>query len=230
MMSKTTLSSKPGRYQLLIGAAVVVLTIASGFVDRRLSMGLSTNVDLAPVGKHLETLPEQLGEWQLQASRPMEPQIVATLQCSGNVLRKYINRATGEVIDLSIIVGPAGPTSVHTPEVCYSSRDYEQLGVPKEFQVRARENPLESFWGLSFRARGPRPDQLTVAYAWNDGDGWRAASHPRFQYSGRRMLYKLQLASNSIPSETSSSHDPIRSFLVDFLPVFDALLEKSPHT
>lgn len=215
---------------LLLGTLIVALTLASGMVDRRLSLGLSTEADLAPAGKHLEKLPNEFGNWQLQASRPMDPLILKTLQCSGSVLRKYMNQATGESVDLSLIVGPSGPTSVHTPEVCYSSRDYEQLAAPQKFQVRAESKPAESFWRLIFRSTGPRLDELTVAYAWNDGTGWQASSQPRFQFSGRRLLYKLQLASYSASGEAASRRDPIREFLLDFLPVFDRLQKDSPQT
>ena len=133
----------------------------------------------------------------------MDPDAVEMLQCAGNTQRTYRNRTTGQIVNMFMIVGPPGPTAVHTPEICYSSRDYDRIEPRQRAQIRESQLPDESFWETVFRANDLRADVLHVWYSWNDGNGWRAADNPRFAFARHPFLYKLQLAATAGPTSTA---------------------------
>ena len=50
-----------------------------------------------------------------------------------------------------MIAGPAGPISVHTPEICYSSRAYSIQEPRVQTAVSDKNGRTHSFWSVSFR-------------------------------------------------------------------------------
>src|SRR5262245_53263400 len=102
----------------------VGITVATGFVHGRLTQRWGPPLDLEGASRNLEALPTTIGDWQLVREDPMPEAILQMLSCAGHVNRQYVNRHTGNTVSIAIIVGPPGPTAVHTPEICYSSRAY----------------------------------------------------------------------------------------------------------
>ena len=51
-------------------------------------------------------------------------------------IRKSKRRA--RVVTVAVLLGPAGPISVHTPDVCYSSQEYYRPRIPRTDPVRRR--------------------------------------------------------------------------------------------
>ena len=62
------------------------------------------------------------------------------LQSAGTVSRVYMNRRTGQRVDMFVIVGPSGPTAEHTPEVCVGGRYFTPLGSRRAVVVQPAEN------------------------------------------------------------------------------------------
>ena len=58
---------------------------------------------------------------------------------------------TGATVDLAIIVGPGGPISVHTPEICYSSRAYSIEEPRRRMQLSDGDGHKHSFWNTDFQ-------------------------------------------------------------------------------
>lgn len=199
--------------------SVVALTALSGVVSGALSnrWGPSTGAVLS--GARLADIPDEFGDWQLQSTLTVEPDVIEMLQCSGSLQRVYRNRETGQIVSIALFLGPPGPISAHTPEVCYSTQDYERVGVPQRGQIRLSKNSEADFWRMKFRSSTLRGDLLGVAYAWNCGHGWVAPDSPRFAFAGRPMLYKIQLSSRIDPGTPG---DPCEDFLKAFLPACDA--------
>ncbi len=216
-------STKTTRLAVGLGAAAV-LTCAAGWIDARWSNRWSTPAELDAAALRLEKVPTRVGEWQMQSQETIAPEVEEMLQCVGHFSRVYFNPTTNESVGVAAIVGPPGPTSVHTPEICYTSRDHVVVEDPTAVSIRPQERPDETFWRMTFRSGGLQGAHLRVYYAWSDGSGvWSASEHPRFKYSGQPLLYKIQLASRS-QGETSRDDDPCQRFLKSFLPALDAAL------
>ena len=197
---------------------VVVLTVLSGVIQGRMSDRWGPPRDVLAAAEKLNDIPSQFGNWKSESSDEIPQSTLTMLECSGYILRTYENEETGETVRVSLLLGPSGPMSTHTPEICYSSRDYtiqeDRHRVPLEI-----DGSNESFWALTFQANNLDADMLRVYYAWNAGDHWSASENPRFEFAGRPFLYKIQLASHSLPRADLEAADPCHEFLRNFVPV-----------
>lgn len=209
-------------------AAAVGMTLAAGAIHGHLTNRWGEPPDLAAAAEKLQGIPDEFGDWQLRESKPLGEGVVRMLQCSGYINRIYANELTGSVVSVAILAGPPGPISVHTPEICYSSRDHTIEESPQRFTVRATEVPGEEFWGMTFRSNDLIGGRLRVCYAWSAGEPWSAPSQPRITFSGKPLLCKMQLATHLPPSGTTQPEDPSVTFLKEFLPVLDRAVLNEP--
>jgi hypothetical protein len=168
---------------------------------------------LQAAGKHLQTLPDQIGNWRLAKDSKIAPNVLQILQCSGYINRTYTHQETGQSVDVALIAGPPGPTAVHTPEICFSSRAYDLDSGPGEVALPGTSARLDSFWSMTFKPKRVGADQLQVYYGWSLGDRWVASSSPRFEFGGRPLLFKIQLAALHDGQPGADATDPCRDFL-----------------
>ena len=190
-------------------ASVVLLTVASGAMYGRLTQRWGQSADLVAAGDHVRGFPSELGKWRLHQESTMPDRVQQTLECSGYVNRTYIHSDTGQEIGMAIHVGPPGPTAVHTPEICYSSRSHVVKERPKKKEA---ENETDSFWGMLFQSRHVGAGQLRVYYAWNNGDAWQAADNPRILFGGDRLLFKAQVSGPTGLAFGTQLEDPAWDF------------------
>lgn len=213
--------SRTRRYSLLILA--VSLTLGAGYLPAALAR-LRGGDSMAAAVEQLAQTPAEFGPWQLQAELSLEPHLLETLQCAGSVYRSYRNRETGDTVTLTLLVGPPGPTAVHTPEICFSSQGYHVESSAVRKKVDLPGNASAEFWEVTFEPDQPDPAgprRLTAWHALSDGGAWSAPDYPRLVYATRPFLRKLQLASLAGPE----SGDPCRSFLEEFLPALRRAME-----
>ncbi|MHC4177967.1 MAG: exosortase-associated EpsI family protein [Planctomycetota bacterium] len=197
---------------------VAGLTLVSGLIHGRMSNRWGPSPDTLAVAKKLQDIPDQIGRWQLKAPDKMGDDTVKMLQCAGHILRTYEHQDTGESVNMFVILGPPGPISVHTPEVCYDSRGHPIRDARRRVIIQNGDGPENEFWAVTFRSNDPTADTLRVYYAWSTGDRWSATEGPRYAYAGHPYLYKIQLASR-LPSHVDSEvDDPCSRFLQDFVP------------
>ena len=202
---------------------MAVITGASGLVEGQLSNRWAKPVDLVAAGNKIGNVPEHFGDWDLQIARPLDRTVIDMLQCAGSTQRIYRNQKTGQVVSVLLIVGPPGPTSAHTPEICYSSRDYDLIEERHKFHMRGVQRPNDEFWEVRLRRNDVRGDLLRVVYAWNSGERWVAPDNPRIMFGGLPCLYKLQVAAVVMTEVDASEDDPCRAFLHDILPELESV-------
>lgn len=215
-------SSKPNRqrtgsstFVALIAALVITLTGGAWYGSYAQRWG--PPADMVTASTKLDQLPRQFGDWSLAEELPFDESTREMLECAGYVNRRYINRATGEGVNLAIILGPPGPTSVHTPEICFSSRAYEQQGERSLLELEEGAGVSDSFWTLDFTTQNVLADGLRIYYAWSRGNDWEASDSPRYKFAAAPYLYKLQLAA-PVPAKAGvSSADVGKEFLQEFL-------------
>lgn len=197
----------------LLGA----LTVFSGVLQGRLSHRWGMTRDSGEAANVLKQLPQQFAGWRLADPETMREAVKDTLQCEGYVLNKYVHES-GAVVNFAILLGPPGPISVHTPEICYSSREYTVVQNRDRVNVECKPEGGE-FWRTIFRSKSLDAPMMHVYYAWSDGGEWNASDSPRFEYAGRPYLFKLQLAGWCEPSADAEAM-ACESFLKDFVPVW----------
>lgn len=178
----------------VIPAAVVgiIAIVVGGAIHGRVTQRWSASNELLKAAEVVEAFPESFGPWRQEKSLEMEDTVAETLQCAGYVTREYFNTETSDRVQLFIIVGPPGPTAVHTPEICYSSRDYEISEDAKKVSLQEDERN-HTFWALKLKSRRPGGADRRVHYAWTCDETWRASEAPRYEYGGMPYLYKIQV-------------------------------------
>jgi len=217
---------KPAAF-LLAGIGALVVTLFSGTIHGRFTNRWGTPPDLEAAGRRMESLPTTFGDWRLLTKEDLDDNTVRLLQCTGYINHIYQNKKNPSLpqVQVAVLVGPAGPISVHTPEICYSSRDYTVEQARRHLSIHlSGESGEQELWGMSMRPKNPAKGTLRVCYGWSTGGAWQAPEHPRFQYGGQPLLYKIQIASEVAPGSSSDESELCTSFLREFLPVLDQRL------
>jgi len=243
-------------------AAVVAVTLLSGYVHGRFYNRWGIPGDMKAKVPMVDALKQRLktegfGDWKMVEDLPMTDVVRNTLEIptvgkpedrksdqeetfpkhNPNLLYGYINGVfrndNGEVVRGFLVLGPPGPISVHTPEVCYSSQAYEikekrrRVRIFPESEASDEEEAApreDEFWALTMRSNDLDADILRVYYAWTNTGNWSAVYSPRVSFGGDPMLFKMQLAANLPPDRNLEEGDTCRAFLQALLPVVEEVL------
>lgn len=202
------------------GLAVVLFgTVGVGWVQGRLSNRWGLRQDAEQAAERLRPrLPDEVGNWRLRSDDKLPAPVQRILQCPAYITRVYEHQQTGDVVNVAVLLGPPGPISVHTPEVCYSSREFTPDGERHRVTISTTDNRRHVLWHLPLKANNLDASSLRVFYGWSTGSVWGAAEHPRFSYGGLPHLYKLQVAVTDHPASTAIDFDAGQDFLECFLP------------
>lgn len=201
---------------------LAAVTAVSGYAHGSLSRRWASPEDYAPVVQKLVETPKEFGDWKMVEEQKLAPEVLTMLECMGNVYRTYQNMSTNERVTVAVILGPPGPISVHTPEICYPAKNYKIQGNRTKVVIRSAAGKEDALWTLDLRAKNVHGSGLKVYYGWRGGPNWDATEQPRFAYLGKSYLYKIQLAAESRDGD-GAADDGCKKFLADLLPQLDRL-------
>jgi hypothetical protein len=212
--------------KIVLGTLLTVaLTVAVGILQGSLSNRWGASDFQRQAGLKLEAFPKTFGEWEMVGKpEQLDQNSLDQLQPYGYLQRRYENRKSKAVVSMTVLLGPNGRISVHTPEVCFAGRNHEQLGERVKIRIPEKEGE-DSVWKTSFRLQGVDAQLQNIYYSWSSGDHWDASENPRVSYATKPLLYKIQL-SNIVSAESSLQADPAILFLTDFFPALRKHLEK----
>ncbi|TWT33788.1 hypothetical protein KOR34_36220 [Posidoniimonas corsicana] len=194
----------------------LIAIVLGGVVHGQFTHRWGGGADVAAAAAVLDRFPEAFGVWRRESDDPMDGDVLDTLQCSNYVRRTYLNSETSEKVRVAVIVGPAGPTAVHTPEICYSSRAFA-IDQSRTKQSIKSDAALHMFWKTVFKSRQPGGPRLIAYYGWSDGSAWEASEMPRYQFGGSPFLYKIQLAGEPLMDLNGEQRDLCYRFLEDLI-------------
>lgn len=183
--------------ELTVVIPALLLTIVSGMAYRGTHPRWTAD-QLTHAQSLLDQLPTEMGDWVRVGSPPVSADALQMLECQVHVNQTYRHRQSGKAVTCTILLAPAGPLSVHAPEVCYASDNYEVV-VPRQRVKIIGAAPESEFWKVVLRPESSESTSLSVLYGWHaaqqsDSRGWVAPDRERFSFAGAGMLYKLQLA------------------------------------
>ena len=204
-------------FLMVLGGALVAMTVAAGIVHGRWTNRWGHRPNIESAGIRLEQLPMDIGDWHSDQNDALDPVVAGLLQCAGSVNRVYENQKSGDKVSVAVLLGPSGPIAVHTPEICYSSIDYQIAQDRSRWTMAEADQPGDEFWDLRMQGNDVAASPIRVLYGWTKEKFWNATENPRFSYGGSSYLYKLQLA-GPIPIE-DQKRDVCREFLAAFLPI-----------
>src|SRR5687768_8550568 len=160
-------------------------TIGAGWMQQSMSHTWGHPRERERAGDRLlKALPEQMGDWRFDQDVPFTEAVLDMLQKPAHISRVYENMRTGDVVTVAVTVGHPGPIAVHTPEVCYSSRDYQVPAGRTRRDIQTADGQAHSLWSLHLNPRDPGELPIQVMYGWSTGTTWEAAEHPRYSYGG----------------------------------------------
>ncbi|MEX2187366.1 MAG: exosortase-associated EpsI family protein [Pirellulales bacterium] len=203
--------------------AILVATVLAGALHGRYSQRWGAPADIVAIAERLGDVPTQIGPWRMESSAELEDEVQEILRCQGSLKRQYINLQTGASVTVALLLGPAGPIAVHTPEICFSSRDYDIVGEKSVEKLTTSADVPSEFWASNFRGKSLAAERIRVYYGWSTGDGWIASDSARFEFSGQPWLYKIQVAGPVSDADPSDS-DSCRQFLEVFVPAIQSML------
>jgi hypothetical protein len=185
--------------RLYIPAAVTFVLIASFtywesiYSDRF----VSSSVTAAEFGERFQHVPKELGSWVGQDMKEQEE----TLEMAGavnHVSRRYTNTETGQTVDLWLVVGHARDICRHTPDICYPSHGFSQIGTRVKQRIEPPSDPDHpaTFFTAKFRDESqPGGERKRVFWAWNGNeegkDEWEAPEYQKQHYGNNTALYKM---------------------------------------
>jgi hypothetical protein len=206
---------------------VVALTLLAGVLQGRMSNRWGPSPDTLAAARELERIPHEFGDWRLKASEDLSKGTREMLQCVGYFVRRYENQRTGDIVSVTLLLGPPGPIAAHTPEICFPSQNYQSRNQRQQVAIPGASGGENLFWSLDYKMNDIRGDLLRVYYAWSAGGRWEAPEDDaRFAFAGRPYLYKIQLSGLLPPGAIPSSRDPCAAFLRAFVPVAGKYLAK----
>lgn len=206
----------------------VGLTLADGVIHGRLTFRwVGTPSERLRAAELLQELPDRCGDWEVEQSLPLSDYAVNILQCESHINRIYVNRLTQQRVQVAVILGPFGPTSTHTPDICYTSRDYRIVRQRQRVSVPIEQSPDSQLWVITLRSDQLNQDTQRVYYGWSDGGPWEAPGEPRVHFGGRPYLYKLQVAAALDEVAEGNGPDASQVFLESFLPQLNIYLVRS---
>jgi hypothetical protein len=203
---------------LLATVLAVALTVFSGVLQGRMRNRWGPPADTLAVAAKLEQLPAQFGPWRLKAQGKLDETAKSQLEPFAYRVATYENQTTGEWVSMTLLLGPPGPTAVHTPEICLGSRDYKSLGERQAAVFRRADGTNDQLWTLDHKANNLQGMIRRTYYGWSAGNRWTATEDPRFTFASQPYLYKIQAICDLSAAADPQSADPCRRFLEDFLP------------
>jgi hypothetical protein len=216
------------RFAILLAIGVVL--VADGYLCGRWS-GRWNPVDRSATGEKVKQLPMACGDWRSDQPTEIDSRTVQRAGFSGYEQRIYRNANDPRALPVCVLVawGPAGPLSVHSPEVCYGAAGYTMGGQATVITPHdAAGSSLGEFFNSTFVSQdSTSPRKLRVIWSWNKQGAWHAPGYPRWSLAGTPVLYKLYVSQEFLPGGDDASAKEgkdIEAFLQTFLPEVNAAI------
>jgi hypothetical protein len=206
---------------VLIVVITVAVTLYAGSMKGRWGDFRGIEEARAAIKELPLEIPGAIGTWVADGERQLDDTSIRMLQIQDSyIFRSYRNTVTQETVHLTLMAGPSGKMTTHTPETCFGGRDYEREAartrVPFNVRLASGEEIEDVFWQVDFIGRTMDVNnRISFYWAISTGGPWEARDSPRWEFRTFRFVYKLQVEAFSGSGE---EEDAVRRFLEDALP------------
>jgi hypothetical protein len=205
---------------LAVAVAVLVGTgVAHGLRTDR--WGLAAELKAAT--DRLDKVPTKVGDWEGRPM-PMDQRQLRITQAAGSNSQLFVQRGTGQQVNLLLLCGRPGPLSNHTPDVCLAGSGFTMEGAAQRQKIETANGVTGEFWTAAFVRDVPRHERMRVWWAWRTADQWEATDAPRVQLALRPVAYKLYVVSADPTPREDLRDDAGRKLLETVLPELQAAL------
>jgi hypothetical protein len=207
----------------ILAAALVVLTAGSAWHHGQMTNRWVVPEEMVAAGKRMGTFPEQFGDWKLLSTEELSPGILSEFNCQSYYSHTYLNRVTGEQVNVLLFLGLPGPLFRHAPEVCYSGRN-TLIGEPEIVEIKMENGKLYNMRLLHYASSNTIRPRFSVLYGFNAGAEWfNLPKFPRIELGALPLLYKLQILSTEVDNQLGIP-PTTEKFYKDFFPMFERLI------
>ena len=190
----------------LITTGAIVAVLITGIVHGIWTGRWDITEEPGASAARLPNVSMELGDWQGQTLDAESRQLGDASAC---LLRRYTNRFTGAGVTVFLLCGRPGPVAIHPPDSCYAAGGYDVL-TPSLFKAPADAGAATPEFRVARmrKKRAGDQSQLRVFWSWNDGQGWRVPSDPRWTFASAGVLFKLYLVRELPDFEEPLDDDP----------------------
>lgn len=208
--------------RILVTGLAVIAVLATGIVHGIWTGRWQITDEPGASVARLRNVSMKIGDWQGQTLDAESQQLG---DASGCLLRRYTNTFTGANVTVFLLCGRPGPVAIHPPDSCYAAGGYEVL-TPSHFKAPVEPGGTAGEFRVARmrKKRAGDQSQLRIFWSWNDGNGWRVPSNPRWTFASSRFLFKLYLVRELPDFEEPLDNDPSIDLMRRLLPQLDEVL------
>jgi hypothetical protein len=209
--------------------AGALLLLSAGVVHGLWTNRWAEQGDLERATARLPGVPLTFGGWRGQ---DLELPKDARSALAGSIARRYVHPSTGKTVTLYIGCGRPGPTSVHTPDVCYAGTGFRSEAPQRYLLPAAAGQAGGEFWTAHFqKTQAAAQSHLRIFWAWRGegADRWQVSDNPRVTFARYSVLFKLYVLREMASPTEPLADDPCLDFLKALLPELDRQLFPAAH-
>lgn len=220
------------KHPKLLFTVALLLVVASGLTQGIAQRRWATDNHLPEASLRLQNVPTAFGHWTSEELSLTETE-VSTGRIAGYVRREYRHSQTQSTVGVLLMVGEAGPISLHPPTVCLAGQGFRMLRQPATLSLPLSDQKQDGdtcrVFQADFQSGQASDDLLTRLYwGWSTDGQWQAAMNPRFTFAGEPLLYKLYVTERWRPSEKKNDTAVAQQFLKEFLPAVHQVIAEQP--
>lgn len=215
----------------LPAAVMAALILTAGTIHGRWTNRWARATELQYAVDHVGQLPLAFGDWEGRDNvlDEKERKLYDASEAVAWVTRRYVHRATGEVLSLLVLCGPPGPTAAHSPEACYEGGGHGLSGQVERKEIAFGTPPATAVFqvGNFRRADAAGSMGLKIYWSFRGGSDWEVPDNTRLAFARYPALYKVYVIRQMAMAEGAPPVDEVvPQFIEALMPELEKLL---PH-
>lgn len=162
----------------------------------------------------------ETGDYQSEEipnDQPLKEKSVATS-------RRYFSPTRNQYAIVTMITGPAGSVTTHTPDVCYPASGYKQLKPIRRETLDLPGQSKAAYYVADFEKKTTTSvERYRVRWMWSNDGSWKAPDHPRFTYLDLADVAKLYIVTPIGEGEPQEDSLASRQFITAVLVQYSGL-------
>ncbi len=199
---------------ILLGLTTVAITVSAAIFDGVRDFRWGQDQRAVSLAANLEEhFPKDINGWKSVSDIELDKTSTTMLSPFGFINRRY---QKGErSAQLFILLGPTGPTVVHTPDICYDVREYQKMGDRVAITLEDNGATKSKCWQTRFKHRrvDRRSPYLSSWYAWTIDGTWHCPELPRVFFANQRILFKIQVVSEYSDQNAMTNDQEMTDFI-----------------
>jgi hypothetical protein len=201
---------------LLGGILLIVGAVVHGATTHRWA-GFQPGAERS---EKLHNLVIETGDYQAEVipnDLPLKEKSTATC-------RRYFSPSRSQYMIVSMITGPAGAVTTHTPDVCYPASGYKLVKAVRRETIDLPGNMKANYYVADFEKKtATSVERQRVRWMWSNSGNWEAPERPRLKYLDLADVAKLYIVTPITESEPQDESLAARQFITAVLVQYSGL-------